>query len=77
MLSRTILDYFEGQTVRNLNRLLLPRYKKKLTIWKIGCFLSVFEKERVAPILKEFGNEDEIDYIVVSDGEEVGILLFC
>lgn len=36
-----------------------------------GCFLNIHEPEKVDEILKEWGNEDEIDYIVVTDGEEI------
>ncbi|KAF8540518.1 hypothetical protein BDD12DRAFT_734545 [Trichophaea hybrida] len=36
-----------------------------------GCFLDINEPELVEEILAEWGNQDEIDYIVVSDGEEI------
>lgn len=61
---------FEDQTVRSPPDSPLPRDAPSLTL-VVGCFLNVFEKEKIEPILKRFGKEDEIDYIVVSDGEEV------
>ncbi|PWW80857.1 malic-domain-containing protein [Tuber magnatum] len=36
-----------------------------------GCFLSVLEKGKVEGLLAGWGGEDEVDYIVVSDGEEI------
>jgi len=33
--------------------------------------LNVLEKEKVQRLLAKWGGEDEVDYIVVSDGEEV------
>ncbi|KAG0130640.1 hypothetical protein HOY82DRAFT_579163 [Tuber indicum] len=36
-----------------------------------GCFLNVLEKEKVESVLAEWGGEGDVDYIVVSDGEEI------
>ena len=33
--------------------------------------MNVLQKEKVERLLAEWGSEDEVDYIVVSDGEEV------
>ena len=33
--------------------------------------MNVLEKEKVQRLLAEWGGEEEVDYIVVSDGEEV------
>jgi len=40
-------------------------------LWGLGCFLNVLEKEKVQRLLAKWGDGDEVDYIVVSDGEEV------
>lgn len=39
-----------------------------------GCFLNVFDQERIEDNLAQWGDEEDIDYIVVTDGEEVS---FC
>jgi malate dehydrogenase (oxaloacetate-decarboxylating) len=36
-----------------------------------GCFLNIHEPELIEENLAEWGNQDEIDYIVVTDGEEI------
>lgn len=36
-----------------------------------GCFLNIFDQDRVHENLAQWGGPDAIDYIVVSDGEEV------
>lgn len=71
MLLRITRGCFEGQTVGSPFDSSLLGDKRDLTLEAIGCFLNVFEKEKIEPILKGFGNENDIDYIVVSDGEEV------
>lgn len=39
-----------------------------------GCFLNVEDQDRIADDLNQFGEADEIDLIVVSDGEQVIVL---
>lgn len=36
-----------------------------------GCFLNIFEQDQVYISLRSWGLPDDIDYIVVTDGEEV------
>lgn len=36
-----------------------------------GCFLNIFEQDRVYDNLSLWGRPDDVDYIVVTDGEEV------
>ncbi|KAK8251102.1 hypothetical protein HDK77DRAFT_481000 [Phyllosticta capitalensis] len=36
-----------------------------------GCFLNVEDQDRIADDLNQFGEADEIDLIVVSDGEQI------
>ncbi|KAK8166280.1 hypothetical protein IWX90DRAFT_401756 [Phyllosticta citrichinensis] len=36
-----------------------------------GCFLNVEDQDRIADDLNQFGSPDEIDLIVVSDGEQI------
>lgn len=36
-----------------------------------GCFLNINDQERIDESLSAFGTVEDIDYIVVSDGEEV------
>ena len=36
-----------------------------------GCFLNIDELDKVDECLASFSGGDEIDYIVVSDGEQV------
>lgn len=36
-----------------------------------GCFLNIFDQDRIEDDLKQFGGADDVDYIVVTDGEEV------
>ncbi len=36
-----------------------------------GCFLNVFDQDRVEDNLAQWGDSEDIDYIVVTDGEEV------
>ena len=36
-----------------------------------GCFLNILEQDRVYENLSLWGQPDDIDYIVVTDGEEV------
>ena len=36
-----------------------------------GCFLNVIDKDRIPEDLSRWGEADDIDLIVVSDGEQV------
>ncbi|KAH8431191.1 NAD-dependent malic enzyme [Aspergillus melleus] len=36
-----------------------------------GCFLNINDQDRIEESLSNFGSGDEVDYIVVSDGEEI------
>lgn len=36
-----------------------------------GCFLNTFDQDRVEDNLAQWGDPEDIDYIVVTDGEEV------
>jgi len=40
-----------------------------------GCFLSIEHQDQIEDLIGRWGTEDEIDYIVVTDGEEVVLLL--
>jgi malate dehydrogenase (oxaloacetate-decarboxylating) len=37
-----------------------------------GCFLNIFDQKRVHDALAQWGSSEDIDYIVVTDGEAVG-----
>lgn len=52
----------EGDAIENYSRL----FRKPE-----GCFLSIRDQDSIESRLSQFGNEEDIDYIVVSDGEEV------
>ena len=52
----------EGDAIQNYSRL----FRRPE-----GCFLNIFDQDRVEDNLAQFGDPDDIDYIVVSDGEEV------
>jgi malate dehydrogenase (oxaloacetate-decarboxylating) len=52
----------EGDAIQNYSRL----FRKPE-----GCFLNVFDQDRIENNLAQFGDAEDIDYIVVSDGEEV------
>lgn len=36
-----------------------------------GCFLNIFDQDRIEDNLAQWGDPEDIDYIVVTDGEEV------
>jgi malate dehydrogenase (oxaloacetate-decarboxylating) len=36
-----------------------------------GCYLSIKDQDRIDESLDNFAANDEVDYIVVSDGEQV------
>ncbi|KAI9862172.1 MAG: NAD-dependent malic enzyme, mitochondrial, partial [Pleopsidium flavum] len=52
----------EGDAIQNFSRL----FRKPE-----GCFLNVFDQDRIEENLKQWGDPEDIDYIVVSDGEEI------
>lgn len=52
----------EGDAIQNFSRL----FRRPE-----GCFLNIEEQDRVEDNLAQWGNPDDIDYIVVTDGEEV------
>lgn len=52
----------EGDAIENYSRL----FRKPE-----GCFLNIQDQDSIDRCLSQFGNEEDIDYIVVSDGEEV------
>ncbi|KAI0467144.1 malic enzyme [Xylaria cf. heliscus] len=52
----------EGDAIQNFSRL----FRRPE-----GCFLNIDNIERVSHDLAQWGNPDDIDYIVVSDGEEI------
>jgi len=51
----------EGDAIQNYSRL----FRRPE-----GCFLNITDQDRIEECLSNFGGED-VDYIVVSDGEEV------
>lgn len=56
----------EGDAIQNYSRL----FRKPE-----GCFLTINGQDHFDEYLAGFGTEEDVDYIVVSDGEEVNILL--
>ncbi|OGE51591.1 hypothetical protein PENARI_c013G06078 [Penicillium arizonense] len=52
----------EGDAIQNYSRL----FRKPE-----GCFLDIRDQDNIDKYLSNFGKEEEIDYIVVSDGEEI------
>ena len=52
----------EGEAIQNFSRL----FRRPE-----GCFLNIFDKDRVEDNLSQWGKAEDIDYIVVTDGEEV------
>lgn len=52
----------EGDAIQNFSRL----FRRPE-----GCFLNIFDQERVEDNLAQWGNPEDIDYIVVTDGEEI------
>lgn len=52
----------EGDAIQNYSRL----FRKPE-----GCFLNIQHQDQIEPYLANFGTSDDVDYIVVSDGEEV------
>ncbi|KAI4182911.1 MAG: hypothetical protein LQ346_006455, partial [Caloplaca aetnensis] len=52
----------EGDAIQNFSRIFRQPE---------GCFLNIFDRDRVYDNLAQWGTADEIDYIVVTDGEEI------
>lgn len=52
----------EGDAVQNFSRL----FRKPE-----GCFLNIDDQDRIEDNLSQWGDPKDIDYIVVTDGEEV------
>ena len=52
----------EGDAIQNYSRL----FRRPE-----GCFLNIYDQERVDDNMAQWGNPEDIDYIVVTDGEEV------
>ncbi|KAJ5760337.1 hypothetical protein N7520_007493 [Penicillium odoratum] len=52
----------EGDAIENYSRL----FRKPE-----GCFLNIRDQDSIDSNLAQFGNEEDIDYIVVTDGEEI------
>ena len=52
----------EGDAIANFSRL----FRKP-----DGCFLNILDQERVEEDLSQWGSAATVDYIVVTDGEEV------
>ncbi|KAJ5638558.1 hypothetical protein N7528_000948 [Penicillium herquei] len=52
----------EGDAIENYSRL----FRKPE-----GCFLNIRDQDSIEECLSSFGNDEDVDYIVVSDGEEI------
>ncbi|MCJ1449742.1 NAD-dependent malic enzyme, mitochondrial [Mycoblastus sanguinarius] len=52
----------EGEAIQNFSRL----FRRPE-----GCFLNIFDQDRIEDNLAQWGNAEDIDYIVVTDGEEI------
>lgn len=52
----------EGEAIQNYSRI----FRRPE-----GCFLNIHDMKRIPHDLSLWGNEDDIDYIVVTDGEEI------
>ena len=52
----------EGEAIQNYSRLFRQPE---------GCFLNITEQDRIEPNLSQWGKAEDIDYIVVTDGEEI------
>jgi malate dehydrogenase (oxaloacetate-decarboxylating) len=52
----------EGDAIQNYSRL----FRKPE-----GCFMNIRDQESIDECLSNFGSGEDVDYIVVSDGEEV------
>lgn len=56
----------EGDAIQNYSRL----FRRPE-----GCYLNINDQDHFEEYLTEFGTADDVDYIVVSDGEEVIVYL--
>ena len=56
----------EGDAIQNFSRL----FRKPE-----GCFLNIYDQDRVEDNLAQWGEPEDIDYIVVTDGQEVRDLI--
>lgn len=54
----------EGDAIQNFSRL----FRRPE-----GCFLNIFDQDRIEDNMAQWGDAEDIDYIVVTDGEEVGL----
>lgn len=52
----------EGDAIQNFSRL----FRRPE-----GCFLNIFDQDRIEDNLAQWGNPNDIDYVVVTDGEEI------
>jgi malate dehydrogenase (oxaloacetate-decarboxylating) len=52
----------EGEAIENFSRI----FRRPE-----GCFLNISEPNSIEKRLARFGTADDIDYIVVTDGEEI------
>ena len=55
----------EGEAIQNFSQL----FRRPE-----GCFLNIDDRDRVEDNLAQWGGPEDIDYIVVTDGEEVKLL---
>ena len=54
----------EGEAIQNFSQL----FRRPE-----GCFLNIDDRDRVEDNLAQWGRPEDIDYIVVTDGEEVAM----
>ena len=57
----------EGDAIQNYSRL----FRRPE-----GCFLNINDQDAIEECLSNFGRGEDVDYIVVSDGEEVLTIFF-
>lgn len=55
----------EGEAIQNYSRL----FRKPA-----GCFLDIKDPDGIESALRKWGSPDDIDVIVVSDGEQVSLI---
>ena len=58
----------EGEAIQNFSQL----FRRPE-----GCFLNIEDRDRVEDNLAQWGGPQDIDYIVVTDGEEVTMRSSC
>lgn len=54
----------EGEAIANFSKI----FRKPQ-----GCFLNITDMDRIEDNLKQWGDPEDIDLLVVSDGEQVSI----